>query len=96
MLLLLVLLCAAHFTVKSQSASDVISYDVFLQIYPRSHRPADLTFSHTVIITRNYDTGDVIKTHDSPATVSKITSKDKKHNCSKKQYVTLVFVMNYQ
>ena len=53
---------------------------------------------HTVIITRTYDTGDVIRTHDSPAIVSKITSKDKKHNRSKKkkQHVTLVFVMNYQ
>jgi len=66
MLLLLVLLCAAHFTVENQSAAHVIRYDLFLQKYPRSHRPADLTFSHTVIITRTYDTGDVIRTHDSP------------------------------
>ena len=99
MFLLAVLLCATLFTVKkkNQSAADVIRYDLFLQEGPRSHRLADLTFSHTIIITRTCDTGDVIRTHDSPVIVNKISSKGKKHNCSKnKQYVTLVFVMNYQ
>jgi len=96
MLLLLVLLCTAHFAVKTQSAADVIRYDLFLQKCPRSHRPADLTFSHTVIISRTCDTGDVIRTHDSPAIVSKITSKGKNIIAVKKKHVTLVFVMNNQ
>lgn len=85
MFLLAVLLCATLFTVKkTQSAADVIRYDLFLQESPRSHRLADLTFSHTIIITRTCDTGDVIRTYDSPVIVNKTSSKGKKHNCSKK------------